>query len=205
MAVGEDGTILRSPDLGAWERVPPPTPEWLYGVAFGGGRFVAVGSGPILASEDGRAWRPVARPGEFLGDVAWGPGGFVAVGMGGSLLHSPEGLAWTPLAPATRAHLRGVVHGREGYVAVGDGGTILHSPDGKGWTRVASLGPDLVAVAHGEGGYVALGARGEVFRSPEGRSWSPWGPPLPASFSGLAYGNRQHVAVGLWGLILVSP
>jgi hypothetical protein len=43
VAVGEDGTILTSPDGVTWTQRTSGTSNWLNGVAYGNGLFVAVG------------------------------------------------------------------------------------------------------------------------------------------------------------------
>ena len=50
VAVGEDGTILTSPDGVSWTRRTSGTSNRLEGVAYGNGLFVAVGGGTILTS-----------------------------------------------------------------------------------------------------------------------------------------------------------
>jgi photosystem II stability/assembly factor-like uncharacterized protein len=63
IAVGDNGTILRSEDAGdSWATVTSPTKESLSGVAFDGNKtFLAIGSkGTVIASHDqGKTWKTV--------------------------------------------------------------------------------------------------------------------------------------------------
>src|SRR5262245_34294562 len=70
-------------------------------VAFGGGRFTAVGSnGKMQTSIDGITWVPVAVPDDAnLRGVAYGArsansGTWVAVGDAGTILYSDDGTTW---------------------------------------------------------------------------------------------------------------
>jgi hypothetical protein len=62
-------------------------------VAFGAGRFVAVGNRLVAASEDGISWDVAAVEAEFAG-VTFGAGRFVAVGRNAAGF-STDGLTWS--------------------------------------------------------------------------------------------------------------
>lgn len=121
------GTVLTSPDGLHWTGHDSGTDQWLMGVAWGAGKFVAVGAGgTILTSPDGAVWdTQTSNTTATLYGVAWGAGRFVAMGDQGALLTSPDGVAWTLQTPATSAALTDIAwaHGR--FVGVGQGGTIL--------------------------------------------------------------------------------
>src|SRR5262245_26611571 len=75
--------IGRADPLDTWTwRNPLPTGEFLFGITYGGGRFVAVGaSGAILTSVDGQtSWvqRESGTANQLLG-ITYGNGLFVAV------------------------------------------------------------------------------------------------------------------------------
>lgn len=131
------------------------------GVAYGNGRFVAVGRyagsdfGFIESSEDGVTWTK-QRDGDFGGstvlvleDVTFGNGMFVAVGWdfynsSGNLYSSTNGIDWQSRTNATVSNFYGVTYGGGRFVAVGDGwvpGTFIFtnaniytSEDGMNWT-----------------------------------------------------------------------
>src|SRR4051812_13100386 len=84
VAVGEQGTILTSPDGATWTPRTSGFPtRWLVGVGYGtpngNGLWVAVGeSGLILTSPDAVTWTARRAAGTRINAVAWGNGTFVA-------------------------------------------------------------------------------------------------------------------------------
>jgi len=103
-----------------------------------------------------------------LSAVTYGNGLFVAVGGDGTILTSPDGVAWTRQNSDTTSWLSAVTYGNGLFVAVGGDGTILTSPDGVAWTRQNSDTTSwLSAVTYGNGLFVAVGvAVGGVPSSP---------------------------------------
>ena len=184
----------RSDDGVDWLRADAPTFTAQYiaitDIAFGGGRYLAVGTAPGL------------------------PGGT----DDGVILVSTDGLTWTKVDDPALSDQRGesfqrvagVAYGDTGWVVVGEDdasldtefvtvdGAVWHSPDGHTWTRIPH-DPDLFApsgregvdtrelellgVAHGAAGYVAVGldiaydlagvptATAVAFRSEDGVNW----------------------------------
>ncbi|HEY3754647.1 MAG TPA: hypothetical protein VGL42_00705 [Opitutaceae bacterium] len=118
VAVGNDGTIVESPDGAVWTAEQPATAKNLYGVAVGtpsGGQsllYVAVGeNGTILTSPDGINWTAeMSGTSADLRAVAFGgaSGGYTAVGQGGTAIVSPDGIRWSPLSLGTSADLNAV-------------------------------------------------------------------------------------------------
>ena len=108
IAVGGGGTIMRSTDGLEWINTVNNfniynTPPDLFGVTYGGGRFMAVGSSGkesagsstvnrVIHSIDGITWNITANGStEFaLNSVAYGSGRFIAVGPTGRLTMSKE-------------------------------------------------------------------------------------------------------------------
>jgi hypothetical protein len=87
---------LATPNVWTW-RNPTTTGNELWAVAYGAGRYVAVGrGGTILTSTDGSAWVPQAQfmPTLFT-NVVFADSKFVAVGSNGNVLVSTDGLSWT--------------------------------------------------------------------------------------------------------------
>ena len=125
------GAGAEQPRCTPWELVNPwPQANHLRDVAFGGGRWVAVGEGVAVVSTDAAAWAAVTLPGLSLNGVAYGNGAFVAVGDGGAvraaIARSPDGMAWTHGAfPAIPARLLAVAGGRRVQLAVGAAGLTL--------------------------------------------------------------------------------
>ena len=103
--------------------------EDLRGVAWGAGRFVAVGNrGTIGYSADGVTWteaRATASD-ERLVDVAWGGGRFVAISSEGMVVNSADGASWKSAAQRaiTDGWLSAITYDGARFVAVGGEGTI---------------------------------------------------------------------------------
>ncbi|MEZ4249408.1 MAG: hypothetical protein R3B99_14360 [Polyangiales bacterium] len=100
IAVGGDrnSMVMRSTDGVTWEEdLHPEGRQWLGGVAYGDGRWVAGGGvGTTVTSTDGgRTWSDGARAPSAVRDVAFGDGLFVAVGDGGMIATTTDASTWT--------------------------------------------------------------------------------------------------------------
>jgi hypothetical protein len=170
-------------------------------VAFGAGRYVAVGGlaplggpGVVVASTDGRNWTAVARvePGPVYGAVLTRvqhtPLGFVAVGMGGSALSSIDGITWRTSSlsenpPDSSLDLyRDAAYGAGRFLAVGTQ-SLSTSSDGQRWSRVVCgsqlpchprAAPNLWRALFGNRTFLVTGTVG-LFRSIDGLAWSQAG------------------------------
>ncbi len=184
VAVGANGTIVRSADTLTWNASFSGTSQPLYGVAPTASGYLAVGAGgTILTSTDAETWTAQASgtTGDLYATVS-GPSYFAAAGAGGTILTSTDGATWTRQSTGTTAALRGLSIGSftstDGttttnvYAAVGAGGTLVTSPDGLAWTLRAPIGTaDLNAVRYG-GQFVTVGAGGVISTSPDGTTWT---------------------------------
>jgi hypothetical protein len=179
VAVGEDGTILTSPDGEDWKAQISPARVRYQGcsialslnrITYGNGLFVAVGpAGNVLTSRNGVKWAWVRHPSGtnnwWLSSVFYGNGTFVAVGWLGTVLTSRDGTRWVEQDLPKDNNLSDVTYGNGLFVAVGTHG-ILTSPDGTKWTHQPSPKERmLTGVAHGNGTFVAVGID-TVFTSP---------------------------------------
>ena len=210
VAVGDAGTIGRSSDGYRWsEASSSATESWLNDVAWGAGRFVAVGDYAIVHSLDGERWRS-ARPSDWnLESIAWGEQRFVAVGDGGTVVHSDDGIRWhRARRRATRSDLRGVAWGGNRFVAVGSDGTIVHSRDGQRWQSVPDTDTSdaLLGVAWNGERFVAVGGD-TILHSSDGDHWRP-ARRIAVRRSGVlhdvAWNGERFVAVGDHGILYSS-
>ena len=144
----------------------------IYGVCYGQGTFVAVGSGGKLAtSTDGTTW--TQRTSSFgtinIYGVCYGQGTFVAVGSGGKLATSTNGTTWTQRTSSFgTTNIYGVCYGQGMFVAVGDGGKLATSTNGTTWTqRTSNFGTSTIirGVCYGQGMFVAVGDSGKLATS----------------------------------------
>lgn len=202
-------TAWTSPDGLQWTFTP--TPEWIDDMAFGGGRFVAIGSGGFLLHqpENGIWRRPSAgsASSDGMGRIAYGLNRFVAVGMDGAVRVSPDGDTWSDAKSGATETLLSVTGGKDGFVAVGRRGTVIRSTDAVSWKkRVVDTGMLLEQVQYGAGRFVAVGYQppreGSVLlHSVDGDSWTVdtvFDITLNSRMGGriLSFGNGKFVAGG---------
>ena len=202
--------ILRSADKGqTWTHIPSPSGIDLYAVAFGGGKFVAVGRQGLGAISDdlGLTWRRFTLPNLQWSDVTYGKGLFVAVassGTGNRVMTSPNGTTWTQRSGADARNWRDVTYGGGQFVAVasdlgGSTRTVMTSPDGITWTmRTASDPRSWSGVAYGDEQFVAVANDtfgSLVMTSPDGITWRR-GTSTPGwSWKKVTYADGQFVGV----------
>ena len=185
----------------SWNQAMGPSSSYYFrGVAFGNGRFLAVGTyGAIFSSEDGQRWvQQASGTNAFLNSVTWTGQQFVVVGEGGTILTSPNGLTWTARAAPTTYPLNGPVYGGSGHLAFGwwNDGIILSSADGASWSQLAST-PNLILDACWNGReYLAAG--GNVLSSLDGVNWVAR--TTACCLRGITCGPGRCVAVGNHGL-----
>jgi len=234
-----NGAVYSSTDGLTWQHeVNPQVPrvnenyeQWqddLYGVAYGGGAFVAVGShGVILRSGDGSTWT-VEQSGTQdsllaitrIGDL------FVAAGNNGTLLTSPDGYVWTSRLPAqTNLLFWSMTVGRDTLVLMGtdigtkNARTVIASlpvSDLRGTSTIAT-GPLipigeasaktwLAQVAYGNNRFVAVAdANGSSWYSDDGVKWQAAAPAFVYPIHAITFAQGTFVAVGYGRTIATSP
>lgn len=137
--------------------------DYWYGVAYGNGKFVAVGEGgSTMNSANGTAWNMVDPSGSNnYYDITYGNNIFMAVGnipAEGQIMTSTDGEVWTQQTSSADESLRGVAYGSGSFVAVGEDGTIISSTNnGVTWqSHTSSIFNDWSSVAYGNGKFVAI-------------------------------------------------
>ena len=131
--------------------------DFLYrAVAFGNGRFVAVGGwghGIVSVSTDGKNWSPKVdlhsslnlvsgtnKSAGWLSGITFGLNQFVAVSGEGRLYTSPDGMNWNSISLDAGTHsLRKIVFTGNGFLATGDSAFWAFSADGKSWSTSGVL------------------------------------------------------------------
>jgi hypothetical protein len=199
--------ITRAGPLEHWHwRTPEGTGRNLHAIAFGLGRFIAVGDGgTIVTTVDGLEWQPVDSGAfEGLRAVRFLNNQFVAVGEFGAVYVSLDGFAWWPYPTGFFHDLNDITFGNGLYVAVGDGGAVMTSPNLLDWdARVLGNRP-LLGVAFGNGSFVAVGGTmrdeddiaGLILTSPNGQVWSSRNARGILSLHGVEFLNGQFLALG---------
>jgi hypothetical protein len=204
-------------------------PVGLRAVAFGAGKFVAVGDGVLATSPDGTVWTErSAPPGTLWNSVVYAQGKFVAVSSEESssvvknIMTSTDGITWTQINDGLGDgnRWRGVIQGGGLFVAGGLGvvssSQLMTSSDGISWTArsVTAGAPGVYTVGYGGGTFVAVAFSNgipnvtRIHSSIDGATWVAR--QLPAGVSevelvGLTYGGGQFVAVGDNQGIFTSP
>jgi hypothetical protein len=187
LAVGPEGTILRSTNGVTWSRRLSNTSSELTDIAFGNGLFVAIGAnGRIVTSPDSSSFTLRSSGTEiFLNSIAFDDGAFVAIGRAGLILTSANGIDWVSHGTEEAEDLLSVASGNGRFVATGTNGIVHLSTNSLDWTTTFIPGAkSLSRVAYASGRFIAIDsesiyARG-AYISTNGLSWSPLALPRPA-------------------------
>jgi sugar lactone lactonase YvrE len=210
------GVVAISEDGEHWMKQLPVTSESLNGVAFGNGRFVAVGNnGTVLTSTHGVVWEtqtltPEGRP--DLRGIAFDQGLFVAVSgnANGSIWTSPDGINWTNRGMDFGVSFMAVTAEGGQFIAVGN--TIVVSTNGLDWEPAevpANLvGEEIVLehIAYASGRFLAAQQWGGFLAaSLDGWEWCDAAPTNTLSLYRVVGGEGRFVALdGNSGGISVS-
>lgn len=220
VVVGDQGTILRSPDGTTWTTSTSGVTVALNAVAHGADKFVAVGqAGKILYSSNGVDWSAASSPSSRdLLAVVWHATRFYAVGgdysVGAETLESLDGVTWTrPELPAPKHLLFDLATDGATLAAIGSYQSDLMTfgeftwQEGVGWVQRqdgSASGIRYSAIGHGAPNFVQIGPSNSA-TSGDAISWT--NTPLfnlPADPRGLSFGPGGWVAVGGAGQILGS-
>lgn len=170
-------------------RNPTPQGNDYQDVAYGAGRFVAVGrSGTITTSTDGTTWTAAASDlNHGLSTIAYGNGRFVAKGyLAGTtgLLVSDDGLSWTvPNAsvPSGWDTVNIITYASDRFFAISNSAfvakigkhTVATSTDGVNWTKSTNATEANVGrIAFGGAAYVGQNMLTGDLKSTDGVTWT---------------------------------
>lgn len=167
--------VRESTVLDRWQwRSPAPQGSRMRAIAWGNGRYVAVGTaGNVIVSENGLSWTNVVLPTtENFEAIAFGKGRFVA-SAGPLVLVSRDGLQWDPGQMPNADAFHSLTYGEGKFLAGGNYGNIYVSADGYAWSarQFAGWRPSVSA---GNGRFVAAGNDGVspvFFYSADGSRW----------------------------------
>jgi hypothetical protein len=192
------GGIFHSVDAVTWTNVSPTGVTNMSRVAFGSGRFVAVGyNAKVYGSDDGIAWTPVNIPGVFSGlDVVYGNGRFVLTPGGSDILTSADGILWQTMANGVI--VRALRFGNGQYFLIADN-SVMASPDAITWTTVYSkidAAQAPIAMAASADRYVVVGFNGLLQQSTDTRTWTSVAQGPSVQLTGVDAMNGTWVAVG---------
>lgn len=216
VAVGEQGTLLTSPDGASWDVRDSGTSRDLFSVASVATRrgdtplFLAAGAqGTAVVSTNGVNWAVATLPTDRDLFAAAGVGAFgndaigqyALAGSSGAFLTSTDGTTWSTPASGITGTLRGLLPLSGQFLAVGDRGEIRCGL--VFLERDSHVSAYLRSVAWGNGTYVAVGGSGTIVSSADGRLWTALQLRTNDLYS-VAFGNGRFVAVGTGASVLVS-
>lgn len=219
---GKLGFFAGRKGLGQTWSLASSTPGGNYfGVAYGDGLFVAVGSDTlsnrIMTSPDGVTWTARTVP-ESQGDVRfssviyanglWVAGGGELENSTNCVMTSPDGIAWTARTCQSTLGITGLAYGGSLFVAMsgffGTANAIQTSPDGVTWTartNPSQSGSLYTSVAYGDGLFVAVSPTAtspHIITSADGVTWTARDVVNGAEMflNAVTYGNGLWVIAG---------
>lgn len=210
--------VLSSPGL-IWNEVDTTSfgADQINDVAFGGGKYVAVGeNGKIAHSSDGETWTQAGTPSfgtTYVVAVTYGDSKFVAVGYSGKIAYSTDGNTWTQAGTPSFGtdNVRAVTYGNGKFVAGGDNGKLAYSTDGDTWTQSTdqfnSGSSTVLGLGYADSTYVVIGTAGNIEHSTDAESWTPAGTnPISSGVNlyGIAALGSGFIVVGTGGTVAKS-
>jgi len=210
IVVGSTG-LSYSDDNGTTWSVGLATGTAIYGIAWNGSKFVAVGqTRHSYTSSDGITW--TTHSDVLIGTaraLGYGNGLFVAVADNGYIATSTDGITWTDRSVGGTVLLLGVAYKNGTWCAVGydaSGGspflsTILLSSDAITWNaQTTPTGMNLSQCITTKGQWFVVGGSAKVWKSISGQTgtWTQSGTGITGTpdINGIISGNNKIVAVG---------
>ncbi len=188
VAVGPAGTITTSTDGITWSQANSGVNGYLSSVAYGNGRYIIVGFGNALISEDGVSWNRTSLPREgnvgvsgvtFAGDRFFGMSNVnytLRPPQMNYVVTSTDGINWTKSDTASAANVGRIAYGGGTYLAQDMTSGELSSSDGITWPIYEA----------------------KMVRSTDGVTWTPGGGTGLARVSGRPiYANGRWVVGGI--------
>ncbi|HEX7861350.1 MAG TPA: hypothetical protein VF773_13540, partial [Verrucomicrobiae bacterium] len=204
VVASEGGAMLSSTNGYDWESHGASGPY--VSLAYGDGRFVAVGSRTSAVSTNGTDWVTSQELPLFIQDVVHGNGIFLASGSRTNAV-SADGISWEPY----------VLPSGNGFYAVGFGDgkfigiqittstddNVLISYDGRNWSSHGRVGVIRSSrIAWGNGYFVTVAAQARAY-SADGFSWTVMTANQPGS--SVEFVNGRFVAPAFKSLFESDP
>lgn len=203
--------IPPTPIVPDWTEVTlPMTADWT-GIAYGAGKFVAVGNSQstVIVSTDGINWNTVNLPfGASWTDIAYGNDKFIISSMDKYIAYSTDGITWSTTGSPSGDY-------PDQYVSVSFAGSaffgfivsnrplIDYSTDGITWQGLTLLdgydypSADYRKAVYGDGKYIIISTSKYAVRMTELVSKTGVSFKIPIdTVSDIVYGNGKFVAIG---------
>jgi len=147
-------------------------------------------------------WRNPLPQGNSLTGIAFGNGIYVAVGEYGTILTSPDGMAWMERDSGTTNRLFAVAYGNGVFVVLGDEGTLMTSVDGVSWIdRSFDTIYFFYGVSFCGGMFITSRTDGVILTSLDGVTWTERDHYF---FKSVTYGNGLFVGISAFNVITSS-
>lgn len=174
-------------------------------IAFGNGRFVAVGN-TAYYSDNGIDWTrcEITNNPTFAG-VTYGNDKFVAIGMNTTDVYvSEDGITWVSNTVfESNLLFSNIAYGNGKFVAVSEMGYTYYSSDGIDWLECNNSSIEaFLNVTYGEDKFVAVGEG--AYYSSDGIEWVASTLVDASYLRGVAYGKGKFVTAGNTGNVYVS-
>jgi hypothetical protein len=229
LAVAPDGTLVVLTESDLQTRLPDATwattkapPNTLTTVAWGGGRFVAVGMcGAVMRSRDGITWETSnAGTSLPLWSVAWTGSMWVAAGnwrettwwpacrpsTDSAIFSSGDAVTWTRRATghSTYVALRDIACSPRTCLAVGPDGQHAVSSDGVTWRAAEDPVALLNTVAWTGHAFLGVGPGGLAMTSADGTTWRPQPAVTTQNLQRIAANGQLTLVAGENGILLAT-
>lgn len=207
VAVGQfTGRIIHSTDGVQWSLASASQASIMKAVAFGGGYFVAVGTGgQIYSSTDATNWAKVYGSGGNFEGIAYGNGRFIAAYTSGATVVGDGGPNWPAGSSAVlNTTARAVAFGGGRFVLADSNGHSLVTTNGGINPQTGGFAGKAYAATYAQDCFVLAGVynmRSYIAYSTDGMNWVERPQPGPFfdwafTLKGIAFGNGTLVAVG---------
>lgn len=198
-----------------WALQTTPTTNPVACVAFGAGRFVALGTSYAMTSTDGITWTTITGPANANNwrNIVYDGTNFVATASGGAdnsrMAYSADGLTWNISASTSSGQFYCMTFGGGKVVAAASASsTVIYSSDsGVTWsTSTAAQALAWGGMAYGLGLFVAVAGSGtnRIMTSPDAITWTTRTSPADNVFSCAAFGDGMFMAIAPNGAGLCS-
>lgn len=212
ISIGQDGLAYSySTNSADWLTLRFPVTKPIVAIAYGQGRFVAVGDGgTILVSQDLESWDTVdpLLPNNLHG-IFYHDGHFVIPTEQSTILHSTNGLDWTQIkAPASESPFW-CANWFRGQFYFGNGkGEMYETADFIEWTHQTLPPPSptttaITFLASGDDRLLAV-QYGKAWTTQDGVHWTSAVVPLLSSPSGCGFGGGFFVILTPTGTVRYS-
>lgn len=215
---------------GGWILTPSGEAKQVYildwnSLAYGNGKYVAIGNDQVTTSSDGENWTTPARPAPWGADYSWNwkkatyvNGKFVVIGSCNkgsyekpAVMTSIDGVNWsTPLTFGEYSSdidkFEDIVYGNGKFVIAGRFGFTTTSVDGINWTEIKSVGNSYWwrSITYGNGKYVIADASGYTSTSTDGINWTAPQRVKDVGITDVAYGDGKFVMADQEGSVYTS-